>query len=449
MQALVVILCILGASAIRLPHSYLERKENTEMYPRDGMTQNQYDPNFGESFLGAFLFPDPNADHSVFDALAPCVNKTQLAITGFGNTLDGNCVFDFGDADVHTVAMKFHSMNCESSSNFNVEQPEKQQNLLQKTEPQMEMSKHAEIDMSATQLLSVCDIPRKVSSDTSIKVQVVQGSTRGAWHSIQTGWENGENNQLTAMPAKKYKLAATHQFKNSGPHITEWLEWHMARGIEHFFLYDNNSDESDRQYTLPYEKKGIVTRVKWEYCCQGPANNHAQRAQMNHALYKFGQVADWIVDIDNDEFISSSGQNIPDILAKVDPNVHIVGLQSRIMQPGCDSLVNKSFVENAGHAVHMLGAVPVTSDCMPQVTSKFYPGKYFVRTLGAYRNGFVELSPHPEQQRPRPEFSNALHLNHFRKNYVQQRTTSLLAENDPMVQRFADDWKLYSKQNLA
>jgi len=227
-------------------------------------------------------------------------------------------------------------------------------------------------------------------------------------------------------------------FKNAGPSIIEWLEWHMARGVEHFILYDNGSDEVDRKYTLPYEKRGVVTRVIWPFCCKGPDNNHGQRGQMNHALYKFGQVADWIVDIDSDEFISSSGQSIPDILTSVSPDVHIVGMQSIIMQPGCDT----QFFEHPDHAAYMFGSVPVATDCMPQMTTKQYQGKYFVRTLGAYRAGFVEWTPHPEQFRTSymQLHSDALHLNHFREDFVQQRSSSLMDENDPMVKRFTDDW---------
>lgn len=204
------------------------------------------------------------------------------------------------------------------------------------------------------------------------------------------------------------------------------------------FLYDNGSDDVYRTYTLPYEQRGLVTRIVWPFCCGGPDNNHGQRGQMNHALYKFGQVADWIVDIDSDEFISSSGQNIPDILRNVSPDVHIVGMQSMVMQPGCDH----RFFENPDNAAYMFGNVPVATDCMPQMTTKQYPGKYFVRTLGAYRAGFVEWTPHPEQFRTSymQLHSDMLHLSHFREDFVQQRSSSLMDEHDPMVRKFTDDW---------
>jgi hypothetical protein len=414
-----MILCIIQASALK-PAPYSERKDG--QHP-DRFYPGEDDPTYGELFMDSFLFPDPNADRSVFNAVEPwCVDKTQLIIIGFGNGLDGNCTFDLGNSDLHTVTMKHYPSICSRSSDY---------------EPVIS-------DMfGQSQSLSMCDVPRDYFSDASVTFNFVQGNLNGMWHSLQTGWANGENNLITAAPKKKYRLVATHMFKNSGSSIIEWLEWHMSRGVEHFFLYDNGSAEKDRTYTLPYEQKGVVTRISWPFCCEGPDNNHGQRGQMNHALYKFGQVADWIVDIDSDEFVSSSGQSIPDILTSVSPDVHIVGMQSMVMQPGCDN----DFFDISGNVAYMFGSVPVATDCMPQMTTQQYPGKYFVRTLGAYRAGFVESTPHPEQLGASymQKYSDMLHVNHFREDFVEQRSYSLMDVNDPMVQRFIDDWNHHTQ----
>eukprot|EP00747_Dinoflagellata_sp_TGD_P140562 gnl/TRDRNA2_/TRDRNA2_176024_c0_seq1.p1 gnl/TRDRNA2_/TRDRNA2_176024_c0~~gnl/TRDRNA2_/TRDRNA2_176024_c0_seq1.p1 ORF type:complete len:276 (+),score=4.90 gnl/TRDRNA2_/TRDRNA2_176024_c0_seq1:526-1353(+) len=227
---------------------------------------------------------------------------------------------------------------------------------------------------------------------------------------------------------KRYRAAATNMFKNAGPAITTWLEWHIARGIEHFFLYDNLSDEQDKQFTLPYEKRGIVTRIDWPFCCGGSRdNNQAQRGQMNHALYKFGQVTDWLISLDLDEFISIGDQNINELLATASPDTNIVGMRSMLMQPGCDSFHNN---------FTFFGSVPVATDCPPQMTSRPFPGKYFVRTIGAYKAGLVESTPHPHGKE-----SNVMHVNHFRDTYsVHHRTETILPKSDPLVKRFELDW---------
>jgi len=434
MQTLLVIFCVHSTAALRLANTHVDQA-SSKSYP------TELDKAFQELYMDAFLFPDPNAEKSVFDAVAPCINKTQLMIVGFGNFAGlseskYNCKFDFGEASPSiSTPLKAYPSECQVQVGF------------------------------SKQVLSICDIPdgHIPGEGVSFKFQLVKGeAVKGQWHSIKGGWANGENNDITAKPARKYRLAATHMIQNAGPAITEWLDWHIARGIEHFFLYDNNSEEKDKKYTLPYEKKGLVTRVNWPYCCGGSKkNNHAQRGHLNHVLFKFGQVADWIVAIDNDEFISSSGKNLQDFVANVSPDLNIVGMHSIIMQPGCEEPTK------AGQPVHMFGEVPVTTECMPQLTTKKYNGKYFLRSLGAYKDNFVYWTPHPEQltgipaptvtpdekvaKVPMPhmlKYTEELHLNHFRSTYVQERTKSVMAKDNTLVQRFSKDWDSY-KQSLA
>jgi len=210
MRALAIILCIIQASALkRAPDS-----EGTYgQLPGHKRYSGEDDPSYGELFMDAFLFPDPNADRSVFNAVEPwCVDKTQLIIIGFGNRLEGNCTFDFGNYELHTATMKHHPSICSRSSDY---------------EPDI---------IRQSQSLSMCDVPRDYFSDMSVTFSFVQGNLNGMWHSLQTGWANGENNGITATPKKKYRFVATRMFKNSGPSIIEWLEWHMARGFEHFFV---------------------------------------------------------------------------------------------------------------------------------------------------------------------------------------------------------------------
>jgi len=434
MQKLLVIFSIHSIAALRLANTHVEQA-SSKSYP------TELDKTFDEKYMDAFLFPDPNADKSVFEAVAPCISKTQLMIVGFGNfdlSQGYTCNFDLGEASPSiSTPLKSYPSEC-----------------------------HVQVG-SSKQVGHICDVPEgHIPGDgASLKFQLVGNSkghaVTGKWHSIQAGWANGENNDITAKPARKYRLAATHMIKNSGPAISEWLDWHIARGIEHFFLYDNNSEEEDKKYTLPYEKKGLVTRVNWPYCCGGSKkNNHAQRGHLNHVLFKFGQVADWIVAIDSDEFISSSGKNLQDFVANVSPDLNIVGMHSLIMQPGCDEPTK------SGQAVHMFGSVPVTTECMPQLTSNKYNGKFFLRSLGAYKDDFVYWTPHPEQltgkaaptatpgekveKVPMPhmlKYTEELHLNHFRDTFVQNRTGSLKSDNT-LVKRFSEDWDFY-KQSLA
>jgi hypothetical protein len=205
MRVLAIILCIVQASALRLSADWGRKPGQPSAEER--IYPGQDDPSFGELFMDAFLFPDPNAGQSVFNAVEPwCIDKTQLIIIGFGNNLNGNCVFDFGNSDQHTVTMTHYPSKCPRSSDY-------ESGITAQPQP-----------------LFKCDVPRDVASNSSFTFKFVQGQVSGMWHSLQTGWANGENS-ITDTPQKKYRLVATHMFKNAGPSIIEWLEWHMARGV--------------------------------------------------------------------------------------------------------------------------------------------------------------------------------------------------------------------------
>ena len=44
-----------------------------------------------------------------------------------------------------------------------------------------------------------------------------------------------------------FYLTISAIMKNEGPYLKEWLEFHHMVGVEHFFLYDNNSDDKTRE----------------------------------------------------------------------------------------------------------------------------------------------------------------------------------------------------------
>ena len=43
---------------------------------------------------------------------------------------------------------------------------------------------------------------------------------------------------------KKYRISICGIFKNEAPFLKEWIEFHEMIGIEHFYLYNNNSDDN-------------------------------------------------------------------------------------------------------------------------------------------------------------------------------------------------------------
>mmetsp|Transcript_14041 Transcript_14041/g.25436 ORF Transcript_14041/g.25436 Transcript_14041/m.25436 type:complete len:249 (+) Transcript_14041:2-748(+) len=80
------------------------------------------------------------------------------------------------------------------------------------------------------------------------------------------------------------------------------------QGVEHFFLYDNNSrqDHPWLRAVRIYVEQGVVTLIDWPYIMHGPDNNQIQRVQMNHAMFAFSRRVEWLGFFDVDEFFVPS-----------------------------------------------------------------------------------------------------------------------------------------------
>lgn len=90
--------------------------------------------------------------------------------------------------------------------------------------------------------------------------------------------------------------------KNEALYIREWIEYHLLIGIEHFYIYDNDSNDNLRLLLDSYISRGIVTYIS----CPGKT---MQMPAYNDALTRFGQYNHWIAFIDADEFITLKCSN--------------------------------------------------------------------------------------------------------------------------------------------
>lgn len=105
-----------------------------------------------------------------------------------------------------------------------------------------------------------------------------------------------------------FYLSAAAVMKNEGPYLREWLEYHRMVGVEHFYLYDNNSSDETLDIVAPYVAAGIVTLHHW------PEHPLQLKAYM-HCLKEYRQISFWIAFIDLDEFIVPvAAPTISDIL---------------------------------------------------------------------------------------------------------------------------------------
>ena len=56
-----------------------------------------------------------------------------------------------------------------------------------------------------------------------------------------------------------YDLAIVAIFKDEGKYLREWLDYHLLAGVEHFYLYNNDSSDDYKEILAPYVEANLVT----------------------------------------------------------------------------------------------------------------------------------------------------------------------------------------------
>ncbi len=118
------------------------------------------------------------------------------------------------------------------------------------------------------------------------------------------------------LSAYNYKVSIATVFQNEGPYLKEWIEFHRLVGVEHFFLYNNNSEDEFRDVLAPYIEEGIVELIEWEERATSQIHWKAiQRKALIDATERGLGISEWIAYIDADEFIFPvKDKTIPEFL---------------------------------------------------------------------------------------------------------------------------------------
>ena len=94
---------------------------------------------------------------------------------------------------------------------------------------------------------------------------------------------------------KQFKISICGIFKNESPFLKEWIEFHEMIGIEHFYLYNNNSEDNYQEILQPYIEQGLVTLIDWPY-------EQAQIKAYQNFYETYRHETQWISFLDIDEF---------------------------------------------------------------------------------------------------------------------------------------------------
>lgn len=107
-----------------------------------------------------------------------------------------------------------------------------------------------------------------------------------------------------------YQISICAIFRNEAASLREWIEYHKIIGIQHFYLYNNNSDDAYSEILSPYIEDGIVTLIDW-------APHPGQILAYQHWYSNYREQTQWVTFLDLDEFICPIyDNNISDWLSK-------------------------------------------------------------------------------------------------------------------------------------
>ena len=106
------------------------------------------------------------------------------------------------------------------------------------------------------------------------------------------------------MTAYEHHASVCCIFQNEDRFLKEWIDYHRMIGVEHFYMYDNMSDDNSCKELEPYIKEGVVEYIYWERIYTIDKEWwHVQRDAYVDAMKRARGRTKWLAVIDTDEFI--------------------------------------------------------------------------------------------------------------------------------------------------
>jgi hypothetical protein len=199
------------------------------------------------------------------------------------------------------------------------------------------------------------------------------------------------------------RLAVCAIFKDEAPYLAEWIHFHIAQGVERFYLYDNNSTDDWVTALKPYED--VVEVTHWPH-------ESGQLVAYRDCFLKHRLDTRWLAVIDVDEFLfSPTGDGLLEVLDRFPPcasvaaNWRTYGTSGHIEPPDGGVLPSYRYRTPDTHPVNR----HIKSIVFPALVVIFSNSHHFVGmgpTLG--ESGDLVEAPWRE-----PPTANLLRINHY------------------------------------
>ena len=114
-------------------------------------------------------------------------------------------------------------------------------------------------------------------------------------------------------------LVIGSMFKDEADYLVEWVEFHLQRGVDHIYLYDNGSTDGGAATLEPFITTGQVTLIDWPQL----KTEGSQRQAAHDCLARARTTSRWMAFIDIDEFLFSPRESLKAVLREYEREVGV------------------------------------------------------------------------------------------------------------------------------
>lgn len=247
-------------------------------------------------------------------------------------------------------------------------------------------------------------------------------------------------------------LAIAAIIKNEGKYIEEWIRYHIAVGVQKFYLYDNGSTDNTKEVLDKYIEAGIVELTYYPGVAkQLPAYNDAIKRHRSECKY--------IAFIDADEFLFSCDkqknvcQNILDLMGKYPSagglaiNWRMFGSSGFESKPVCggvlDNFLYRAVEDGRGNAC-------IKTVVNPRKVFRFKHVHYPTYIYGVHSidedGAIVEGWKHTKKN------IKTVRINHYftksKEEWIERRKQGKADYKDPLNVRSLDEFYLHDNNDI-
>ena len=268
------------------------------------------------------------------------------------------------------------------------------------------------VDIPALVLDNRLQAVKKSASSESVSNVILYANASSG--DISDAADGNVNHTSTLVP----RLALGSTMRNEAPYLKEWIEFHLARGVDKFYIADNDSTDDSLNVLDMYVTNGIVELV--------PFQNNDQVKTYNEILkFAKGDRADWLCIMDIDAFIfpREKRDSLVKLLSGYHNNVGAVGVSIlNFDHNGHEKMEELPLIERFTHRMthtrpfngaysrsFTLYRVQDTIRTGIHNPSKLAPGKVFVDVNGKQ----MRLSPYMHGKDVVAPHNGTIMLNHY------------------------------------